>query len=757
MIKKVKKWFQESDTFEIVAIIFILFGIIVIGFAIYWGAFLNHITLAGESNPITNFSEFIGGIVGSFWSLAGVLLFYASLTSQKHDLEAQKDLLVKQIDEIVAQTKESRIQNEMLKEQKNEETFFQLLKFHNEILQNIAIETSEMDFATGNSVLKTISGRKSFVEYYDIYKRFFQEASETISGTSHENLKKLFDKSFKSFFVEYQADLGHYFRNLFNVLLFVDNLKESVQPFYLSLIKSQLSNFELALLLFHCLTSENSDFKKLVEKNALLSTVPQDEVTTMAHVLYEPDAFGDDGFGSNNYEDELDTVQNSTDNSSLEKDLEATSSFLDKIGGFSEELNKDNKDISGIGSIEDIMSKLDNITVEEKNKDIELNPNEFDINLTDDSDNILENEFGIINEDEIYIDIIDNDETDNDNENKLNIDIDQLEELTDEIGEDGEKYENEFLNTLKDNFNPEEIDASLPKKNTNDIQLESINPDLFNEEETPVIDKMSFTDIKSKLDGEFESDDTDKIFLKEDIVEKNKNSNLDLIFDNKDNNDSNNEEEDEFSFTNLKEKLDSDFESSDNTLLNKSISIIEDEDSDETNESSDNLIVDDSGFSLDSLYDDEFIVDKDDTDQELSVKNEIEKKLETDNIKIIIENDDYNEDNKNQASDQNEELSDDFHLEDLYNSEEDDIIEIEDNSEEPIQDIDIINDKHSNNDSSKIEIENEITEPKANKTIDISTETTAKKKKKIIIKRNNKNDDNSTNKPKGNGLLSGLK
>lgn len=757
MIKKVKKWFNESDTFEIVAIIFILFGIIVIGFAIYWGAFLNHITLAGESNPITNFSEFIGGIVGSFWSLAGVLLFYASLTSQKHDLEAQKDLLVKQIDEIVAQTKESRIQNEMLKEQKNEETFFQLLKFHNEILQNIAIETSEMDFATGNSVLKTISGRKSFVEYYDIYKRFFQEASETISGTSHESLKKLFDKSFKSFFVEYQADLGHYFRNLYNVLLFVDNLKESVQPFYLSLIKSQLSNFELALLLFHCLTSESSEFKKLVEKNAILSTVPQDEVTTMAHVLYDSEAFGDDGFGSNNDEDEYDSKQSSDFNSNLEKDLEATSSFLDKIGGISEELNAGNKDISGIGSIDDIMSKLDNISVEDKNKEIELNPNEFDINITDDSENILENEFSEIDESDLNVDFIENAEKKDEAENNLNIDINQLDELADGIVEEGEKYENDFLNSLKDNFNPEEIDASIPKKNNNEINLESINPDLFNEEESPDIEKMSFSDIKSKLDDGFESGDSDKVFLKEDIVEKNKNSNLDLFFENTAKNDEINDEEDEFSFTNLKEKLDSDFQLSDNTLLNKSISIIEDDNNENSNEEYEQSTEDDSGFSLDSLYDDEFIVDKENTGEELSVKSEIEKTFETSDIKITIENHDSNEEN-NMKDSPNDNSNEDFNLEDLYNSEDDTQAIYEEKIKESTQDNDILNDNIENNISTTSEKEVEISsDEEIIVTSNISPEKTVNKKKKVIIKRNTKKDDNSPNKPKGKGLLSGLK
>jgi hypothetical protein len=149
MFKGIRKWIKETDAFEFGAIVFIFVGIFLVGVAIFLGIFTNIQISGGEGwENITQYSEFIAGMIGGVWSLAGVLLFYSSLSSQKADLEAQKDLLVKQIDEVVAQTKEFRIQNEMSKEQKNEETFFQLLRFHNEIIDSIQIEQSELDFAT---------------------------------------------------------------------------------------------------------------------------------------------------------------------------------------------------------------------------------------------------------------------------------------------------------------------------------------------------------------------------------------------------------------------------------------------------------------------------------------------------------------------------------------------------------------------------------------------------------------------------------
>ena len=370
MILKIKNWIKETDTFEVMAIVAIILGAIVIGLSFLLGS-LNDISLTGKHADVVDLSEYIGTLVGSLWSLAGVLLFYASLSSQKEDLERQKELLVKQIDEVVAQTKEFRIQNEMARDQKNEETFFQLLRFHNEILSTITIEQQEVDFVSGANISKTVEGRKSFVEYYDIFKRFFQEASELNFNQDEDGISKIFDKSYNSFYLEYQADLGHYFRNLYNIIFFIDTLKTSQQSFYLGLLMAQLSNYELTLLFFHCLRSTNKEFKTLVEKYAILEQVPKDEVTTMAYKIYSPSAFGESGFGSGDIIEE-----------EIEDESEYTSSFdtdglLSKLNlhDLNNENDGDNSVESGASSdstMDSILSKLKNLTTEKFPNFVEL-------------------------------------------------------------------------------------------------------------------------------------------------------------------------------------------------------------------------------------------------------------------------------------------------------------------------------------------------------------------------------------------------
>lgn len=295
-ITAIKKWYKDVSFFEVLAILFIIIGALVI-IGVFIVANPDSITHS-QSKDILDYSEFLGGFVGSLWALAGVLLFYASLGSQKAELDDQRKLLVKQIDEIVKQTEESRKQNEMFKQQQVEETFFQLMRFQNEIVSTIVLETSEMDFSTGKTIQKELVGRNTFGEYYDVFKRFYQDASDRMGfGMGEESsLQKNVDSAYRQFYNEYQSALGHYFRNLKNILIFIDELGGHARKFYLDLLLAQLSNYELGLLFFHALYTQNKEYKELVEKYSVLTNVPNDELTQIAYILYNDSAFGEGGF-----------------------------------------------------------------------------------------------------------------------------------------------------------------------------------------------------------------------------------------------------------------------------------------------------------------------------------------------------------------------------------------------------------------------------------------------------------------------------
>jgi len=513
IIDKIKKWYSGVDPFELLAIVFIVIGIVAIIIVFLSSSFSEFFD--DETRSINEYSELIGGFVGSLWALAGVLLFYASLASQQKDIEEQRNLLVRQIDEVVKQTVEFRKQYDIQSKQQYENTYFQLLKFHNDIITSIILEINDLDFVTGTNKIRQITGRKSFVEYYDIYKRFFNTQLEILmSGElSISIIQKIVDNSYRQFYDEYQADLGHYFRNLYNILYFVDNLEDDEKSkFYLELLHAQLSNYELALLYFHCACTSNSEFKILLEKYEILSTLPDDEIISMSKKLYTPKAFGKDDFDDedNVYSNDFNSDSLNRTKSNSENDLddfEISFSENDILSKFAK-MSKSSKN----NDFDDLAVNFENYN-DKKNKVEDLkdsvendNLNDFDnFNIKEESyllnklknlSNSSKDEFDIYNDD--YIDenyFINKDDENNDNEVKENLIDNNMNDFKDIEKERQLNLNNHnLLNKIKNlpadaNFieNPEIEDGfdfldelSNDKDNENKFDDLKINKDLLN-------------------------------------------------------------------------------------------------------------------------------------------------------------------------------------------------------------------------------------------------------------------------------------
>ncbi|MBM2816648.1 MAG: hypothetical protein HW421_3410 [Ignavibacteria bacterium] len=281
---------------EVMAIAFITVGILIIILLMFVTNFDMLFSFGdGAGQKYGNLGQYIEGFVGSMWNLASILLFYAALKYQKDELSAQGDHLSQQLDEFKAQTEQAKKSNIVLETQKHENTFFQLLRFHTEIVNSMDIEVNKFGLPNRDdpSIMIKITGRSCFVEYFKSYKIYFNSYIEDYM-TDEFNIKtakKLINRSYSAFFEEYQADLGHYFRNLLNIVHFIDSKEFEDKDFYIDLICSQLSNYELLLIYFHCLSKLGREFKSLIEKYSLLRNTPEDEFVVLTKELYDINAF----------------------------------------------------------------------------------------------------------------------------------------------------------------------------------------------------------------------------------------------------------------------------------------------------------------------------------------------------------------------------------------------------------------------------------------------------------------------------------
>jgi hypothetical protein len=127
--------------------------LLISGFILFiWNDFQFDSDLPIDKQKFGQFSEYVGGIIGSIWALAGVILFYVALTDQREDIKNNREVLLTQVKALEQQIKEFALQrvemkmtrkvfNEQsttLKKQQFESTFFNSLDLFNNIILDIS-------------------------------------------------------------------------------------------------------------------------------------------------------------------------------------------------------------------------------------------------------------------------------------------------------------------------------------------------------------------------------------------------------------------------------------------------------------------------------------------------------------------------------------------------------------------------------------------------------------------------------------------
>jgi len=231
------------------------------------------------------FGDMFGAINTLFAGLAFAGIIFAIILQAK-ELELQREELGLTRNVLKEQKEQLQNQNETLQLQNFENTFFQMFRLHNEIVNGIEERHSEH-----GRVLNV--GRGCFIKFYTIYVSMFKNGDpKDPEYPNYPPLKKI-DKAYKVFLSVHQTSTGHYFRNLYNIIKFVKNSKITNKRLYTNLVRAQLSSHELVLLFYNCLSSVgNEKFKPLVEEFALLKNMSARHLIDRSHKqFYESSAY----------------------------------------------------------------------------------------------------------------------------------------------------------------------------------------------------------------------------------------------------------------------------------------------------------------------------------------------------------------------------------------------------------------------------------------------------------------------------------
>lgn len=267
---------SKITTFTKLAWAFVIVGLAVTVFGIIFYLCTN----SEKGYGLNLLGDFMAGTVASVWSLAGLFFIYVAFLGQKQQLlNQQLELMYSQLEvkytrlELAGQKKELKEQNKTLRRQRFENTFFQLLQNHQDIVNGLDIQRRK------NSEYQTIAqGRDCFSNFY---KSLTSRIKTVIDFNQMEEI-------YIEFYNQRQSDLGHYFRNLYHILKFVTEapeLEDEERTKYTNLLRALLSSYELVLLFYNGLGRFGwNKLKPLLEKFSMLKNMDRSLIFQDEHL-----------------------------------------------------------------------------------------------------------------------------------------------------------------------------------------------------------------------------------------------------------------------------------------------------------------------------------------------------------------------------------------------------------------------------------------------------------------------------------------
>ena len=295
MKKKTAKFNTSLFSYERFSIALIWIGVFFITtffVLLLLDAMVFHWLSADQDAKLGNMGQLLEGTVGSLWALAGVILVYEALRFQRMELKSQRHEFELNRQEIIEQTQQFKAQNQTLFLQKFENTFFQMINLHNEIVAAITIEAPTPVHPQGYK--KTLLGRKCFNEFYHIFKNIYYDNIDNtgIGNPEKSDMLELLNESYLQFYNKHQDDLGHYLRNISNTISFIDKSEVKNKDFYTRLLQDHMTNFELLILFYHCISDVGMELKPYIEKYSFFENLVIEEVLDRRHIdFYETYTF----------------------------------------------------------------------------------------------------------------------------------------------------------------------------------------------------------------------------------------------------------------------------------------------------------------------------------------------------------------------------------------------------------------------------------------------------------------------------------
>ena len=232
---------------------------------------------------------YVTGVGVPLLTFAGFLAVYLGFLSQSEQNEIQKR-------QIETQRRQIEAQQANFEKDRFENTFFQLLRTQNQIVEDIRIEenretTIDLDPTTQEVETIQIHGRSCFKRLYSEFEESFEEkADEKGWGDLDSAEEGKVQWVYTNWFADRKSDLNHYFSHLSKLISFVHRSDVEDKGFYIDLITAQMSMPEQKLFFYHVnLKKDAANYRHLKDAYEVLGKhtfFEQVDKGTLAHELH---------------------------------------------------------------------------------------------------------------------------------------------------------------------------------------------------------------------------------------------------------------------------------------------------------------------------------------------------------------------------------------------------------------------------------------------------------------------------------------
>ena len=218
-------------------------------------------------------------------AFAGLVI---TIIQQRHDLQLQRQAIEQTNREMQNQTEEFNQQNETMKIERFENTFFKMLEVQQSIVNDLYAADSHKEWVkqdnssgrSANEVLTKYEYRGRNIFYY-VFKLCKHEIDNPVfpNKTLAHGLYDIVRFRGKACFDDYMTTtmFDHYFRHLYTILKFIEEnvwLGEEKQYQYATFVRATLSRYELVMLYYNGFF--HPKMKKMMERYCLLNNIRKD-------------------------------------------------------------------------------------------------------------------------------------------------------------------------------------------------------------------------------------------------------------------------------------------------------------------------------------------------------------------------------------------------------------------------------------------------------------------------------------------------